>query len=434
MSYLRFAKVVSSLPSTLTPDTLYIVRTGDGFTLYASDSTGNAAHKINDPATMTATAGGLVPTPPNDPAQALCGDGAFRRLGPNYSGVMGSVSTETLPDTCWGQAVQAAQGSTLTLPQNNPPVGTEVTIFGKGNFTVKTNDNQYIYSPALGLTSTSGPTSLSVPDGGWIELTARDSGEYDVTGGSVLVFSHTSPKFGSPVSVPDAAQNGQAASLGQVNSAINNHVNASDPHTQYVNASRLNGGTLAASFTTLNASGKAGIGGSNGTSFQLRVMGPSNPGDQAGTAALAVPGQNNSEHSSLALYATFDVSGFSDKGPRRIADIIGGFNGGAWGKEYLAFCVGNNGSANDKASVTLEKMRITCDGKLGIGTTTPSAPLDVNGTMRTSGYTVSNLPTGVVGMRAYVTDASSPSFLAKVSGGGSTTCPVFYDGNNWVAG
>ena len=48
MATLRFAKVVASLPATLTPDTLYLVRAGAGFDLYASDATGSIAYGLND--------------------------------------------------------------------------------------------------------------------------------------------------------------------------------------------------------------------------------------------------------------------------------------------------------------------------------------------------------------------------------------------------
>lgn len=44
---IRFYKAVASLPGTLTPDTLYMVRTGAGFDLYCSDSTGSVAHALN---------------------------------------------------------------------------------------------------------------------------------------------------------------------------------------------------------------------------------------------------------------------------------------------------------------------------------------------------------------------------------------------------
>lgn len=50
------------------------------------------------------------------------------------------------------------------------------------------------------------------------------------------------------------------------------------------------------------------------------------------------------------------------------------------------------------------------------------------------GFTVSTLPTGVIGQRAYVTDALSPTFGATVIGGGSVTIPVFRNATVWVVG
>ena len=50
------------------------------------------------------------------------------------------------------------------------------------------------------------------------------------------------------------------------------------------------------------------------------------------------------------------------------------------------------------------------------------------------GYTVAALPTGVVGQRAYVTDAASPSFGAAVSGGGAVVIPVFRNASAWIVG
>jgi hypothetical protein len=54
MATLRFAKVVASLPETLTPDTLYLVRTGAGFDLYVSDATGSIAYPVNAPTAAAA--------------------------------------------------------------------------------------------------------------------------------------------------------------------------------------------------------------------------------------------------------------------------------------------------------------------------------------------------------------------------------------------
>jgi hypothetical protein len=54
-------------------------------------------------------------------------------------------------------------------------------------------------------------------------------------------------------------------------------------------------------------------------------------------------------------------------------------------------------------------------------------------TIKTGGYTVATLPAGVVGMRAYVTDAVAPTFLGVLVGGGTVTTPVFYNGSSWVS-
>jgi hypothetical protein len=51
-------------------------------------------------------------------------------------------------------------------------------------------------------------------------------------------------------------------------------------------------------------------------------------------------------------------------------------------------------------------------------------------------YTVVTLPSYKVtmGRRAYVTDATAPTFLGTLTGGGTVVCPVFYNGTAWVAG
>ena len=57
-----------------------------------------------------------------------------------------------------------------------------------------------------------------------------------------------------------------------------------------------------------------------------------------------------------------------------------------------------------------------------------------NATTRTAGYTVATLPTGVTGMRAYVTNALTPVWGSTVVAGGAVTVPVFYNGSNWIVG
>jgi hypothetical protein len=60
MATIRFAKVVANLPATLEPNTLYLVRVGSGFDLYASDMTGSVAYLINKDSPTSSTNLGLV--------------------------------------------------------------------------------------------------------------------------------------------------------------------------------------------------------------------------------------------------------------------------------------------------------------------------------------------------------------------------------------
>ena len=73
----------------------------------------------------------------------------------------------------------------------------------------------------------------------------------------------------------------------------------------------------------------------------------------------------------------------------------------------------------------------------GSNTTTIGGPSTVKtyitGIVTTSGYTVASLPAGVLGARAFVTDAVSPTFLGTLTGGGSSFCPVVYNGTAWIA-
>lgn len=51
---------------------------------------------------------------------------------------------------------------------------------------------------------------------------------------------------------------------------------------------------------------------------------------------------------------------------------------------------------------------------------------------KTNGYTVATLPTGVIGMCAYVTDALTPTFGNTLVGGGAVVAKAFFNGTNWI--
>ncbi|HQT62608.1 hypothetical protein [Acidiphilium sp.] len=49
-------------------------------------------------------------------------------------------------------------------------------------------------------------------------------------------------------------------------------------------------------------------------------------------------------------------------------------------------------------------------------------------------YTVAKLPTGLpTGSRAFVSDATAPTYLGALTGGGSVFCRVMFNGTEWVA-
>jgi hypothetical protein len=54
--------------------------------------------------------------------------------------------------------------------------------------------------------------------------------------------------------------------------------------------------------------------------------------------------------------------------------------------------------------------------------------------LRMKAYTVSTLPIGLLGDRAFVTDAGSATFNAVAVGGGHNKVPVFHDGQSWRIG
>ena len=89
--------------------------------------------------------------------------------------------------------------------------------------------------------------------------------------------------------------------------------------------------------------------------------------------------------------------------------------------------------ASSSATVLTEYVRFQSGGNVGIGTPAPGCALDVVGVIKTSGYTVTTLPAGAVGQRAYVTDALAPTYLGALVAGGAVIAPVFHNGTAWVS-
>lgn len=93
---------------------------------------------------------------------------------------------------------------------------------------------------------------------------------------------------------------------------------------------------------------------------------------------------------------------------------------------YLSFLTTPDGSV-----ARAERLRIDQDGNLGVGA---NIWLDANRIFRLRVYTVATLPTaGTRGRIACVSDATTPTFLGALTGGGAVSVPVFDNGSAWVA-
>ena len=74
-------------------------------------------------------------------------------------------------------------------------------------------------------------------------------------------------------------------------------------------------------------------------------------------------------------------------------------------------------------------------GVVQVATPGPQGPPGPAGSSTyTTPVQVANLPVGSAGARAVVTDSTSSVFYAAVTGSGTITVPVFWDGSVWRIG
>lgn len=85
----------------------------------------------------------------------------------------------------------------------------------------------------------------------------------------------------------------------------------------------------------------------------------------------------------------------------------------------------------DETAATFRKLRNPAGtAVIELGTT---ARATFGGVIQLKNYTVATLPAGTQGDMAYVTDASGPTYLGALVGGGAVKVPVFYNGSAWVS-
>ena len=158
-----------------------------------------------------------------------------------------------------------------------------------------------------------------------------------------------------------------------------------------------------------------------------------------GTGTCVIGG-NNSAGSSINMHTgqttgTIQIGG---SGTNTTGSITIGLGRGS---QTLNLATGTQGSGVTKTinfgtgGVSGSTTVISIGSTAGTSTTTLNGSTIATGTIQTQGYTVATLPTaGVVGRRAHVTDATLPTFLGTLTGGGTVKCPVFDNGTAWVAG
>lgn len=184
-----------------------------------------------------------------------------------------------------------------------------------------------------------------------------------------------------------------------------------------------NGGAITGAPTT-------GIGGNAG---EIRLLGGDGGlgttfGGNGGAVEMQGGNGGGGTNGGAPGYASFKGGNAGSTGNANGGNvfIVGGIKNGTGqdGTIFLgvspSFTVRSNtviGSATDD---NVNKLQVTGNSKF-------------DGLVILKAYTVATLPTGVAGAMCYVTDATSSTYNSTLTGGGSVTVPVFYNGAAWVA-
>ena len=274
---------------------------------------------------------------------------------------------------------------------------------GNGGKVLTTDGTNATWTAALALTSlaltnalpiASGGTGATTPDLALSALGGAKSGaNSDITSLTGLVTPLGTGYGGTGATTPALA----LAALGGAKSGANSDITSLSGLTTPLSSYALKGvnsditSLTALDTSVLNigsgqiykdANGMVGVGTSS-PNAKLNVIGSVLASQTFGNNYAAglqttTPGGANSLNSGILFRATFAIT-TTDYTPRRTADIWSGFNGAAWGTEYLAFGIGGS---SDGGAQTTECMRICANGNVGIGTNSPSVRLEVNGAIK----------------------------------------------------
>ena len=355
--------------------------------------------------------------------------------------------------------VSLTSGVSSILPVLNG--GTGVTT-STGTGSVVLNTTPTLVTPILGTPTSGDLTNCTIPVGsitGTLPVLSGGTGVTTSTGSGDTVLSTSptlvTPALGTPTSGVVTNLTGTASI--NINGTVGATTATTGAFTTLAYTGTLTGNTGVVAIGTnqiyKDASGNVGIGTSSPTTI-LDIYRATNANltVRGDGATSIIPTRNSTDGAgpninfrkargtaaSQTAVANGDFMGqiaFSAYGGttnRTIAQIFGGvgiYTSDTDISSFIMFTTTPTGSITP-----VERLRIDSSGNVGIGTSSPTGKLDVAGTIKTLGYTVATLPAGVVGARAYVTDALAPTFGATVVTGGAITIPVFYNGTNWIVG
>lgn len=354
-------------------------------------------------------------------------------------------------------------GNNLGIPLSINRATGNATFSGQvtSNGNILSNGGTYVASAAAGTYR-----GLEIETAGvvrWFILSdsAAEGGSNSGSNFAILNYSDTGVNLGSPLTINRAT--GNATFSGIITSQSNSWALEASPPAGYQAGVLLNiqagqPGVIASAmpngfrWRVLLGDGGAETGGNAGSNFILAAYNDSGVGLANYFTIARANGATTFNTNSLILNAPtglnsqfgmyFPASGTGAQiysinatasAQRWLLSLGDGSTETGTGNAGSNFVLTSYSDAGASLGAALTIARGTRNATFG-GTVTATG-FTSSGLMSTAGYTVAGLPAaGVAGRRAYVTDASAPTFLGTLTGGGSIHCPVFDNGTAWVAG
>jgi hypothetical protein len=316
--------------------------------------------------------------------------------------------TGTLPVTNGGTGVTTSTGSGNTVLSTSPALTGPVTV------------TEAIGSTALTLTGATQTTSFPVLDATqtWNNVTTTFTGvKLNVTDTASNAASLLADFQAGGSSKFKVDKNGNVTFGTQGSSTVQNIIGTTELSifaSNNINFNKSSGnfgvtvahsstslnlyGSYYLAFATANNSPDLFVGRKAAATLMLGAIDVSTPTAQTLSVSSVVSGTSNTAG------ANFTVRGSQGTGTGVGGDII--------------FQVAPAGSSGSAQNTLVQAMRVYNNKTVVVG----------------AAYTVATLPAaGTQGRRAWVTDATAPSFGGALVGGGAVVIPVFDNGTSWVS-